>query len=248
MKKTEDILNSTTNNSSDANLPSSGSSIRRNRMLTDTASAPNPTIDHRITPMAASSISVNTISTSDGMNSISTASVKSKTPVEMLVPITLEYLREQKTFCKLQHKQEKESILMKKKHAKEQNVLGEQQSKIMTRMKSDIEKMTRSPITYIGNQRKDLRYEQTIRIQIYLFHLSHLQPFSRNEMSSRYLFFLAALLTPSLVFLGIIIGFFSFLVMVELQWKRKMIRKYVNLYVGHRKSFVVFLIDHGFNQ
>jgi hypothetical protein len=164
MKKTEDILNSTTNNSSDANLPSSGSSIRRNRMLTDTASAPNPTIDHRITPMAASSISVNTISTSDGMNSISTASVKSKTPVEMLVPITLEYLREQKTFCKLQHKQEKESILMKKKHAKEQNVLGEQQSKIMTRMKSDIEKMTRSPITYIGNQRKDLRYEQTIRI------------------------------------------------------------------------------------
>jgi hypothetical protein len=77
----------------------------------------------------------------------------------MVIPITLEYLREQKSFCKLQHKQEKESTLMKKKHAKEQNILGEQQSKIMSKVKSDLEKLTRSPITYIGNQRKDLRYE-----------------------------------------------------------------------------------------
>ncbi len=159
MKKTEELLNSSTNNSSEGNLPSSGSSVRRNRMLTDTASAPNPTIDNRITPIAASSISVNMISTSDGMNSISTSSVKSKVPIEMVIPITLEYLREQKSFCKLQHKQEKESTLMKKKHAKEQNILGEQQSKIMSKVKSDLEKLTRSPITYIGNQRKDLRYE-----------------------------------------------------------------------------------------
>jgi hypothetical protein len=158
MKKTEEILNSSTNNSSDGNFSSSAtSSIRRNRMLTDTASAPNPTSDHRTTPMAASSISVNMISTSDGMSLISTSSVKSKTPIEMVVPITLEFLREQKNFCKLQHKQEKESTLMKKKHAKEQNILGEQQSKIMSKMKSDLEKLTRSPITYIGNQRKDLR-------------------------------------------------------------------------------------------
>jgi hypothetical protein len=130
-------------------------------MLTDTASAPNPTIDSRITtPIAASSISVNTISTSDGNNSASSLPVKSKTTIETTVPITLEYLREQKHFCKLEHKQEKESTLMKKKHAKEQNGLGEQQSKIMSKLKTDTEKPTRSPIMYIGNQRKDIRYVQ----------------------------------------------------------------------------------------
>lgn len=157
MKKAEDILNSSVNSSSDANVPSSGSSVRRNRMLTDSASAPNPTIDTRITPMAASSISVNTISTSDGTNSACSSSVKSKTTAEAIVPITLEYLRIQKSFCKLQHKQEKELTLIKKKHAKEQNVLGEQQSKMMSKVKNESEKLTRSPMTYIANQRKDLR-------------------------------------------------------------------------------------------
>lgn len=157
MKKTEEILNSSSNNSTDPNVLSSSSSVRRNRMLTDSASAPNPTIDTRITPMAASSISVNTISTSDGTNSACSSSVKSKTTTEMIVPITLEYLRVQKSFCKLQHKQEKELTLIKKKHAKEQNLLGEQQSKTMSKLKNDSEKLTRSPMTYIANQRKDLR-------------------------------------------------------------------------------------------
>lgn len=158
MKKTEELLSSSTSNFSDGNLTSSSSSVRRNRMLTDSASAPNPTIDTRITPIAASSVSVNTISTSDGVTSASSSSVRSKAGMETIVPITLEYLREQKSFCKLQHKQDKESTLMKKKHAKEQNILGEQQSKIMSKVKSDSEKLTRSPMAYIGNQRKELRY------------------------------------------------------------------------------------------
>lgn len=157
IKKTEELLNSSANNSTDANVPSSSSSIRRNRMLTDSASAPNPTSDTRITPLAASSISVNTISTSDGTNSACSSATKAKTTMENIVPITLEYLREQKSFCKLQHKQEKDLTLMKKKHAKEQNVLGEQQSKIMSKLKNESEKLTRSPMTYIANQRKDLR-------------------------------------------------------------------------------------------
>ena len=97
---------------------------------------------------------MNTISTSDGVTTASSSSVKSKTTTEIFVPITLEYLREQKNFCKLQHKQDKEMILLKKKQAKEQNVLGEQQSKIMSKAKSDLEKMTQST-----NQRKDLRYD-----------------------------------------------------------------------------------------
>jgi hypothetical protein len=49
---------------------------------------------------------------------------------------------------------------MKKKHAKEQNLLGEQQSKIMSKAKSDSEKITRSPMMQIANQRKDLRYKE----------------------------------------------------------------------------------------
>jgi hypothetical protein len=155
MKKTEELLNSTVNNSSDGTFTSSTSSLRRNRMLTDTASAPNPSSDTRITPFAASSISVNTISTSDGNNS---ASVKCKTSTDTVIPITLEYLREHKTFCKLQQKQDKELTLMKKKHTKEQNTLGEQQSKLLSKVKNDLEKMTRSPIMHIGSQRKDLRY------------------------------------------------------------------------------------------
>ncbi len=160
MKRTEELLNSSNNNSSDGNLTSSSSSVRRNRMLTDTASAPNPSSDTRMTPTTASSISINTISTSDGMTSASSLPVKCKTSIETIIPITLEYLREQKNFCKLQYKQDKELTLMKKKHAKEQNLLGEQQSKIMSKAKSDSEKITRSPMMQIANQRKDLRYKE----------------------------------------------------------------------------------------
>ncbi|CAF5084457.1 unnamed protein product [Rotaria sp. Silwood1] len=165
MKKTEELLNSTTNASSDSNLISNTSSLRRNRILTDTISAPNPSLDTKIsaTPISttttlttASSTSVNTISVNDGNISASSSSVKSKTPIETFIPITLEYLCEHKTFSKLKHKQDKELTLMKKKHAKEQAVLGEQQSKIMSKAKSDLEKLTRSPIIHIGYQRRDL--------------------------------------------------------------------------------------------
>jgi len=158
IKKADELLNSPTNNSSDAAQSSSSSTLRKNRMLTDTASAPNPTLDNKINPLGASSISVNTISTTDSaIGASASSSIKSKTPAEAVVPITLEYLREQKNFCKLQHKQEKDMVLMKKKHAKEQNVLGEQQSKFMSKVKNDLEKLTRSPMIPIGNQRKDLR-------------------------------------------------------------------------------------------
>jgi len=46
---------------------------------------------------------------------------------------------------------------MKKKHAKEQCLLGEQQSKIMSKAKIDCEKMTRSPMMPSGTSRKELR-------------------------------------------------------------------------------------------
>jgi hypothetical protein len=115
---------------------------------------------------------VNTISTTDGGSSI-----KPKTSTEAVILITLEYLREQKSFLKLQHKQEKESTLMKKKHAKEQAVLGEQQSKIMCKAKTDSEKTTRSPIIQIGHQRKDLRYLNNKSLFEYISFILHLQLF-----------------------------------------------------------------------
>ncbi|CAF4478022.1 unnamed protein product [Rotaria socialis] len=154
IKKTEELLNSITNTSSDGTLTTSTSSLRRNRILIDTASAPNPSLDAKLTTTAASNTSVNTVSTSDGINSA--ASIKYKVPIEIIVPITLEYLYEQRSYSKLKHKQDKELTLVKKKHAKEQAVLGEQQSKIMSKAKSDTEKATRSPMIQVGSQRRNL--------------------------------------------------------------------------------------------
>ncbi len=157
IKKTEDLLNST-NNSSDGGLTSSSSSVRRGRTA-DSASASTPSLDAKssITTTGASNSSVNTISTTDTNNLASSSSIKSKPPTEIIIPITLEYLREHKNFCKLKHKQDKELTLMKKKHAKEQCLLGEQQSKIMSKAKIDCEKMTRSPMMPSGTARKELR-------------------------------------------------------------------------------------------
>ncbi|CAF2035766.1 unnamed protein product [Rotaria magnacalcarata] len=154
IKKTEELLNSITNTSSDGSLTTSTSSLRRNRIFTDTASASNPSLDTKLATTAASNTSVNTVSTSDGINSA--ASIKYKALIEIIVPITLECLYEQKSYSKLKHKQDKELILVKKKHAKEQAVLGEQQSKIMSKAKSDTEKATRSPKIQVGSQRRDL--------------------------------------------------------------------------------------------
>jgi hypothetical protein len=173
MKKSDELHSSSTNNYSESSIASSISSLRRNRMLTDTASAPNPSTDTKITTTGASSISINTITTTDGTSSASSSSVKYKTPTEIIILITLEYLREQKTFLKLQQKQDKESILMKKKHAKEQSTLGEQQSKIMNKAKNDLEKLTRSPMIHIANQRKDVRYEKQISFSKNTFHSHH---------------------------------------------------------------------------
>ncbi len=172
MKKSDELHSSSTNNYSESSIASSISSLRRNRMLTDTASAPNPSTDTKITTTGASSISINTITTTDGTSSAS-SSVKYKTPTEIIILITLEYLREQKTFLKLQQKQDKESILMKKKHAKEQSTLGEQQSKIMNKAKTDLEKLSRSPMMHIANQRKDVRYEKQISFSKNTFHSHH---------------------------------------------------------------------------
>lgn len=159
IKKTEDLLNSPATNSSDGGQTSTGSSLRRAR-ITDSASTSTPSLDTRstITTTGASNTSVNTNSTTDN-NSVasSSASIKPKTPVEIIPPITLEYLREHKNFCKLKHKQDKELVLMKKKHAKEQSTLGEQQSKIMLKAKTDSEKISRSPMINSGNTRKELR-------------------------------------------------------------------------------------------
>lgn len=153
MKKAEETLSASAINSSDSNLTSSTSSIRRNRILTDTASAPNPSLDSRLSSnTGASNTSVNTISTNDGTNSTTN---KAKTPAESIVPITLEYLREQKSFLKLQHKQDKELTMVKKKHSKEQNILCEQQSKLMSKFKSECEKTIRSPLS--SSQRKEQR-------------------------------------------------------------------------------------------
>ncbi|CAF5136862.1 unnamed protein product, partial [Rotaria magnacalcarata] len=76
IKKTEELLNSITNTSSDGSLTTSTSSLRRNRIFTDTASASNPSLDTKLATTAASNTSVNTVSTSDGINSA--ASIKYK--------------------------------------------------------------------------------------------------------------------------------------------------------------------------
>lgn len=156
-KKSEESLTSSII-SSDVNLTASTSSIRRNRMLTDTVSAPSPTLDNRLTPTmsGASCSSVTTITTNDSASVASSISTKSKTSVETIVPITLDYLREQKNFVKLQHKQEKEAVAMKKKHTKEQSVLSEQQSKVLNKAKNESEKGARSPMIPSASQRKDL--------------------------------------------------------------------------------------------
>lgn len=158
IKKTEELLNSSINNSSDGGVGSSTSSFRKTRAI-DFSSGSTPSLDTKsiITTTGASNISVNTISTTDTTNLASPISIKAKTPVETIIPITLEYLREHKNFCKLKQKQEKELILMKKKHAKEQSTIGEQQSKIMLKAKNDSEKMTRSPMLNSGNTKKELR-------------------------------------------------------------------------------------------
>jgi hypothetical protein len=131
--------------------------MRRTR-ITDSTSASTPSLDTKsiITTTGASSISVNTISTIE-TNNLASSSIKLKTPTEIIIPITLEYLHEHKNFCKLKHKQDKELVLMKKKHAKEQYLLGEQQSKMMSKVKIDGEKMSRSPMIHTGNSKKDLR-------------------------------------------------------------------------------------------
>ncbi len=158
IKKTEELLNSSLNNSSDGGFISSTSSLRRIR-ITDSTSVSIPSFDTKsiITTTGASNISVNTVSTTDTHSLTSSSSIKTKTPTEIIPLITLEYLREHKNFCKLKHKQDKELILMKKKHAKEQSLLGEQQSKMMTKAKTDSDKTVRSPVIHTGNSRKDLR-------------------------------------------------------------------------------------------
>ncbi|CAF0977830.1 unnamed protein product [Adineta steineri] len=154
IKKTEDV-NSSISNSADGGTTSGSSSARRARPI-DSSSTSTPSLDSKATTTStgASSISTNTLSTTDTTSLVST--IKSKTPTEIIIPITLEYLREHKNFCKLKHKQDKEIILMKKKHAKEQSVIGEQQSKIMNKVKTECEKLTRSPMINSGNSRKDL--------------------------------------------------------------------------------------------
>ena len=158
MKKTEELLNSSVSNSFDGGLPSGNSSIRRGRSNADSAIGSTPSLDAKssiITVTSNSSIMTNTDTASTA--SASVLSMKPKSPAEATTPITLEYLREQKSFAKLQHKQEKELIIMRKKHAKEQALIGEQQSKIMSKAKTDGDKSMRSPMILSASQRKDLR-------------------------------------------------------------------------------------------
>lgn len=158
MKKTEELLNSSVSNSFDGGFPSTNSSIRRGRSNADSAIGSTPSLDAKssiITVTSNSSITTNTDMASTASAFVS--SMKPKSPAEAITPITLEYLREQKSFAKLQHKQEKELIIMRKKHAKEQALIGEQQSKIMSKAKTDGDKSMRSPMILSASQRKDLR-------------------------------------------------------------------------------------------
>ncbi|CAF0727125.1 unnamed protein product [Adineta ricciae] len=157
MKKTEDLLNASVTTSSDAGPNSSSSSVRRARAIESTST---PSLDSKATTTsvgAASSLSTNTVSTTD-TTSLASSTIKPKTPVETMTLISLDYLREQKSFCKLKHKQDKDLALMKKKHAKEQTALGEQQSKIMSKARTDCEKLARSPMLGGGGARKDLSF------------------------------------------------------------------------------------------
>ncbi len=154
-KKSEDLLNLSINNSIDSGLVSASSSVRRVRAI-DSASTTLSDSKVSITTIGASNFSTNTSSTTDTA-SIASSSIKPKTPTEATIPITLEYLREHKNFCKLKQKQDKDLLLMKKKHAKDQTLLGEQQSKLMSKAKAECEKLTRSPMISSGNPKKDLR-------------------------------------------------------------------------------------------
>ena len=160
MKKTEELLNSSVSNSFDGGLPSSNSSIRRGRSNADSAIGSTPSLDTKasiVTLTSNSSIITNQTPDTASVASASVSSMKSKSPTETITPVTLEYLREQKSFAKLQHKQEKELIIMRKKHAKEQALIGEQQSKIMSKVKTDGDKSIRSPMILTASQRKDIR-------------------------------------------------------------------------------------------
>ena len=151
-KKGEESLTATAHNSSEGNLPLTTSSLRQNRMLTDTASAPNPTTEGHYS---------------------TASSVRSAAPMETVIPITLEYLREHKNFTKLIHKHDKDLTALKKKHTKEQSTLGEQQSKLLSKVKNDSEKVARSPLMHVGSQRKESRYAPPTSADKVMRHLLH---------------------------------------------------------------------------
>ncbi|CAF3967869.1 unnamed protein product [Rotaria sp. Silwood2] len=156
IKRTEELLYATSNNSFDSCSTSTNSSVRRSR-IHDLNSSSTASIDTRATIITVpSTTSISTLLTTDTNNLTATSSLKSKTSIETTIPITLDYLREHKNYCKLKTKQDKELALMKKKHAKEQNLLCEQQSKIMSKAKNDYEKITRSPMIQGGNSKKEL--------------------------------------------------------------------------------------------
>ncbi|CAF4820413.1 unnamed protein product [Rotaria sp. Silwood1] len=156
IKRTEELLYATSSNSFDSCSTSTSSSARRSR-IHDLNSASSASLETRATIITIpSTTSISTLLTNDTNSLVSTPSLKSKISTDTIIPITLDYLREHKSFCKLKTKQDKELILMKKKHAKEQNLLCEQQSKIMSKVKNDNEKIIRSPLMQTGNSKKEL--------------------------------------------------------------------------------------------
>jgi len=151
-KKNDENLSTSLINSTDNGSSTNISLTRRPPPLCETVSMSNVSSESKITASTTTSNSSSTATTTES----SATTVKPKSPQEPIVPITLDYLQEQKTFAKLRSKQDKELALVKKKHAKEQNLLGEQQSKMMSKAKTDCEKASRSPMISSPMQRKDL--------------------------------------------------------------------------------------------
>ena len=159
IKKPEDLLNVSSNSSADTVLPLMNTPVQRSHVTDSTVSLSSPSSSRKTSSLTAadnSSISSNTIPSND-TNNLDSSPMKSKTSIEIIIPITLEYLCEHKSFCKLKTKQDKELIIIKKRHSKEQNTLGEQQSKIVNKAKHDGEKFVRSLISLSVNPKNNLR-------------------------------------------------------------------------------------------
>lgn len=149
-KKSEEPSGPLANYPTDATSLHGSNSVRRPQPLPDPMVASTTPLDGKSSGASASGNS----SAAGASAQESTASSKPKTNVETIVPITLDYLREHKSFAKLLQKQEKELASMRKKHSKEQSLLNEQQSKVISKVRTEMEKLGRLSFSNSGNSPK----------------------------------------------------------------------------------------------